>query len=223
LGRVEYVVLEIRNESAVEVFKQTSHLELNSGNYEVGPTLFGCCKVCLCEESPDDPLISPCICRGSCEFIHVSCLCNWINSKVKKELSDIVVSYNFSKFECEICKAPFPKTVTMKGRVIDMITVEKPQKPYVVLESVNAKEDRKERNLHVIFANEGHSLKVGRGHQCEMRINDISVSRVHAEMRFERNKFYIRDLSSKFGTLVKFREEFTVHDGLQLQYGRICL
>jgi hypothetical protein len=134
LGRVEYVVLEIRNEHCAEVFKQTSHLELNSGNYDVGAPLVGCCKVCLCDESTEeDPLISPCICRGSCEWIHVSCLRNWINSKVKKELSDIVVSYNFSKFECEICKAPFPKTVTMKGRVVEMITVEKPQKPYVVL------------------------------------------------------------------------------------------
>jgi predicted component of type VI protein secretion system len=88
---------------------------------------------------------------------------------------------------------------------------------------VNAKEDRRERNLHMIFANEGHSLKVGRGHQCEMRINDISVSRTHAEMRFERNQFFIRDLNSKFGTLVRFREELALRDGLQLQHGRICL
>jgi len=74
----------------------------------------------------------------------VGCLKNWINSKVKKELNDIVVSYNFSKFECEICKAPFPKTVTMmKGNILDMITIEKPEKPYVMLESVTGKEDNK--------------------------------------------------------------------------------
>lgn len=35
LGRVEYVVLEIRNETSTEVYKQTSHLELNTGNYVV--------------------------------------------------------------------------------------------------------------------------------------------------------------------------------------------
>jgi pSer/pThr/pTyr-binding forkhead associated (FHA) protein len=94
----------------------------------------------------------------------------------------------------------------MKGGVLDMITIEKPDKPYVVLESVNGKEDnKKERNLHMIFSNEGHSLKVGRGHQCEMRINDISVSRTHAEMCFHNNKFYIKDMKSKFGTIVKFK------------------
>lgn len=92
-----------------------------------------------------------------------------------------MLSYNFSKFECEICKAPFPKTVTIKGNILEMITIEKPAKPYIMLETVHAKEDnKKERNLHMIFSNEGVALKVGRGHQCEMRVNDISVSRVHA-------------------------------------------
>jgi pSer/pThr/pTyr-binding forkhead associated (FHA) protein len=36
----------------------------------------------------------------------------------------------------------------------------------------------------MIFSNEGQALKIGRGHQCEMRVNDISVSRTHAEVRF---------------------------------------
>ncbi len=58
----------------------------------------------------------------------------------------------------------------------------------------------------MIFSNEGAALKVGRGHQCEMRVNDISVSRTHAEVRFENNKFYIKDIKSKFGTLIKFKE-----------------
>lgn len=48
-----------------------------------------------------------------------------------------------------------------------MITIEKPEKPYLILESVNNKEDNKrQRNLHVVFANEDQTLKVGRGHQC---------------------------------------------------------
>jgi predicted component of type VI protein secretion system len=75
----------------------------------------------------------------------------------------------------------------------------------------------------MIFSNGGNPLKVGRGHQCEMRVNDISVSRVHAEVRFENNKFYLKDLKSKFGTLVKFREEFSIKDKIKLQYGRVCM
>lgn len=56
-----------------------------------------------------------------------------------------------------------------------------------------------------------------------MRVNDISVSRIHAEIRFENNKFYIKDLKSKFGTLVKFKEEFDVKEKVKLQYGRVCM
>ena len=98
-GRVEYIVLEIRNEEGTETFKQTSHLDTNTVNYKVETPLVGCCKISLSEESTEqDPLISPCLCKGSCEFVHVSCLKNWINSKVKKELGDIVLSINFSKF-----------------------------------------------------------------------------------------------------------------------------
>ena len=51
-------------------------------------------------------------------------------------------------------------------------------------------------------------MRLGRGHQCEIRVTDISVSRTHSEIRYEKGKFYVKDLKSKFGTLVKFREQF---------------
>ena len=41
-------------------------------------------------------------------------------------------------------------------------------------------------------------------------------------MRLEKGKFYVKDLKSKFGTLVKFREEFPLDDRIRLQYGRTC-
>lgn len=82
---MEYLVLEIRSEGKTEVHKKTSHLELNKGNHNVEVGLSGSCKICLCDESTeDDPLINPCKCKGSCELIHIGCLKNWINSKVKK-------------------------------------------------------------------------------------------------------------------------------------------
>jgi len=45
---------------------------------------------------------------------------------------------------------------------------------------------------------------------------------VHAEMRLENGKFYVKDLNSKFGTLIKFREEFEVKERMRIQYGRTC-
>jgi pSer/pThr/pTyr-binding forkhead associated (FHA) protein len=45
-------------------------------------------------------------------------------------------------------------------------------------------------------------VKLGRGHACEIRIADISVSRIHAKIQLVNGKFLLFDNNSKFGTLV---------------------
>ncbi len=46
-------------------------------------------------------------------------------------------------------------------------------------------------------------IKVGRGHDCQVRITDISVSRLHAFFRKStRGDFLLEDNGSKFGTLI---------------------
>ncbi len=46
-------------------------------------------------------------------------------------------------------------------------------------------------------------IKLGRSHECEIRITDVSVSRSHASLEKINGDFYIFDNKSKFGTLVK--------------------
>lgn len=48
----------------------------------------------------------------------------------------------------------------------------------------------------------------GRGHLCDIRISDISVSRLHAFIKYEDGNFVILDNNSKFGTLVKLLKPF---------------
>lgn len=87
-----------------------------------------------------------------------------------------------------------------------MLTIQKPNKPYIIFQNLNQKKersDKEEKNLHLITADENNVIKLGRGHQCEIRMTDISVSRIHAEIRFKNNQFYIVDNNSKFGTLIK--------------------
>ena len=43
---------------------------------------------------------------------------------------------------------------------------------------------------------------MGRGHDSEVRVNDISVSRCHAIINYRPDGIYIADNRSKFGTLV---------------------
>ena len=75
----------------------------------------------------------------------------------------------------------------------------------------------------MIYGNTGEVMKIGRGHQCELRVNDISVSRLHADMRFENDEFIVKDKQSKFGTLVKFKEEIELKDMSRIQCGRLLL
>ena len=58
-----------------------------------------------------------------------------------------------------------------------------------------------------------NGIKLGRGHDCEIRITDISVSRNHGIIKSIGNSFYIFDNKSKFGTLVK-------EDNLNLEIGK---
>jgi hypothetical protein len=50
LGRVEYLVIEIKDSKGTRTLKETSHLELNKDVLKVAPEeLTGSCKICLCE------------------------------------------------------------------------------------------------------------------------------------------------------------------------------
>ncbi len=53
-------------------------------------------------------------------------------------------------------------------------------------------------------------------------MTDISVSRSHAEIVYQKNNFYIKDTKSKFGTLIKLDEEIRLKENkfLKLQFGR---
>ena len=43
---------------------------------------------------------------------------------------------------------------------------------------------------------------VGRGTDCEIRLSDISVSRNHAVLSYEKGYWQLTDAKSKFGTLL---------------------
>lgn len=84
----------------------------------------------------------------------------------------------------------------------------------MVMESLPL-EKNTSRTIHVLgFSNEKPSFNMGRGHESEVRVNDISVSRCHAIIKYKPDGFYIEDNRSKFGTLVLLKESFP----LRLEY-----
>ena len=65
-------------------------------------------------------------------------------------------------------------------------------------------------------------MSVGRGHESEVRINDISVSRCHAIIKCRKDGFYIEDNLSKFGTIVLLKNTLRLAEDhtMAVQVGR---
>ena len=69
-------------------------------------------------------------------------------------------------------------------------------------------------------------FKIGRGHDSDIRVSDISVSRFHALIvKTEENELVIKDNNSKFGTLVCLQHPLLLSefDSIHLQAGRTLM
>jgi len=72
---------------------------------------------------------------------------------------------------------------------------------YILIESLN-NERNASRIIHLITPNEQkNQFRLGRGHEADVRVTDISVSRLHAFISCEKDGFFLQDNKSKFGTL----------------------
>ena len=246
LGRVEYRVREIKirkeegngNEFEVlttkeegpdcmsglpndEVFDATEQARQT----ESDPALT--CRYCFQRDISDDAmenlLINPCDCKGSSGMVHLVCLMNWIQYKIISKNTNNIATYSWKKLQCEVCTRNWPRSVRYQDEIRSLISVEKPDFPYIILEkqSADATNTLKANSLSLIVPSEDSPIKLGRGHQCDLRISDISVSRIHAFLKFENNSFLIFDNDSKFGTLIKLNKPYEVRtDKAAVQIGR---
>lgn len=95
----------------------------------------------------------------------------------------------------------------------------------MVLESLN-QEKNTSRIIHIIRPTpQKEVFKLGRGHESDLRINDISVSRCHAKIKLEKGKFMLEDNQSKFGTLVLIKQRTPLLPGFNkaVQVGRTVI
>lgn len=88
------------------------------------------------------------------------------------------------------------------GKQYKFYKYDKPEGTQMVLESL-FQDKNNQRIVHIIKPSAQKTVfKLGRGHESDLRINDISVSRCHAMIKLQDGKFLLEDNSSKFGTLV---------------------
>jgi pSer/pThr/pTyr-binding forkhead associated (FHA) protein len=79
---------------------------------------------------------------------------------------------------------------------------EKPSSEFMIMESVKS---APAKVIHVFFLDNTNEFKIGRSVETDMKIADISVSRIHAYIRIKQGKLTLEDNGSKFGTLVRIK------------------
>ena len=88
--------------------------------------------------------------------------------------------------------------------------IDKPTSEYMVMESVKS---APAKVIHVFFLQKTNEFRIGRSVDTDMKIADISVSRLHAYIQIKDGKMFIEDNGSKFGTLVKIRDPTEMVEG----------
>ena len=202
----------------------------DSSEYKNIPDDERICKICYSDDNDrvNNPLVHLCNCNGGLRFSHYLCIKKWMETKlqIKENEKKTVKSYNIKSFNCEICKTPYPFRFTINGidKPFELINLDKPVGcDYIILESLNQMKDNCNiKSIHVIKINDDE-LIIGRGHESDIRINDISVSRNHAQLKYnaEDGTILIRDLKSKFGTLILIKKPLLIKERtIHIQIGR---
>jgi hypothetical protein len=191
-------------------------------------------------------LISVCNCKGSLKYIHISCLTQWIQSKIEinyEYLNPNIFKIKVKNFSCEICRKYFPIFVnsTYSNGPIFLLEFLKSKKNFIffktkiisdemsiekIEESKNIKNDEEEfllielnkYNKSISFGRESKHLN----NKTTVVLDDISVSRKHCLIYYDEkiNNLRIKDLGSKFGTLLSMPGDIIInHSKLVLQKG----
>lgn len=168
-------------------------------------------------------MINICKCKGSMN-LHLNCLKMWIQSQlitnpIKGEEG---VSYTVKKFNCELCHEQYPITIKNKNNYFNLINYFIPENQnYIILQSLNSiKENEYPLSVHVLmFTDNESSFILGRGHESDIKINDICG--LHSRIYMKNGKYYIEDMGSKFGTLVLAKENLVeVEKNILYQIGK---
>ncbi|OMJ85858.1 hypothetical protein SteCoe_12773 [Stentor coeruleus] len=213
-GRVKYTVKELRsspNEDMVNAKEVEVDTEGNS------------CKICLSEViEPDNPLVSCCHCAGTMKYIHIQCLRMCVAALMTVKNNEKCITYTWKSMSCSLCGEPFSNALRANGILYHILSVQRPEIPYFIIEASSIHGNN--RGMQIVSLKNSESVMLGRGHDSDMRISDISVSRIHARIKFHQGQFLLEDHNSKFGTLVQVNEiELVPDERLALQCGRSLL
>mmetsp|Transcript_22689 Transcript_22689/g.52109 ORF Transcript_22689/g.52109 Transcript_22689/m.52109 type:complete len:676 (-) Transcript_22689:289-2316(-) len=184
------------------------------------------CYMCFDEEdTPPNPLISPCKCLGSTRYVHLNCLRKWHTADADNQicfLSSVDVT-------CSVCKTTFKSDVKLRdGRTVKLFksTLEP---PYVSL-LVATKHEMAQRLFNTRFQlsfstllkpdgrNGTRPLLLGRSSGSDMVLDYRTVSARHATIRFKNGQFLFTDAGSSNGSYLYLRRPVELVSGQSVQF-----
>mmetsp|Transcript_2878 Transcript_2878/g.4330 ORF Transcript_2878/g.4330 Transcript_2878/m.4330 type:complete len:598 (+) Transcript_2878:200-1993(+) len=195
------------------------------------------CYICFDEaDTPSNPLIAPCKCKGDTRYLHLNCFQKW-NSKIAENKVCVVLN-NKGVRACGICMTPYKASVTLpSGEIISLLQSPLPP-PYICFAVVT-----KHQNNENLFSTQfqlsfssvlkfGGScgtrpLIIGRSRASDMVLDYRTVSTRHAAVKYVNGKFYYSDMNSSNGSYLYLREPLTLPFGeaVYLKWGSnvVCL
>lgn len=202
-----------------------------------GPDSEPKCRICLgtFEETDEEIIQAPCLCRGSTGRIHRSCLGQWLS--MKYGLADLKDDGRYLSYKppcCEVCKTEFPHVISV-GPGAEQIPLlqglPNVSPPFIVLSIPRSIGEDKARpfgeRICYAPAQSADALSLGRSKDCHLRLDDVTVSRVHATITFVDGAFVVKDNDTRFSTLIKPTEAELLPNSssepLEVQMGRTVL
>ena len=75
--------------------------------------------------------------------------------------------------------------VTSEGKIFDIVDISKPEdgSPYLILEDFN--ENMQFIGVFILRLGGKNTFTIGRAHDADIRVSDISVSRQHAQLQYD--------------------------------------
>ena len=184
------------------------------------------CRICFgCNSSKENPLLLICKCH---DYLHFECLKLYFMSKLKIVESErgAVTTYIFEKCNCEICLTPYPTRFRIPkfDKIYDLVDISLPSEyDYMILESLDYSKDGKNLKLIHLIQFKEDKIYIGRHTLNDIIDNDISVSRFHSVLKYNRENGYIllENRSEKFGSLVLVRGNIKMRNkAIHFQVGR---
>jgi hypothetical protein len=164
------------------------------------------------------------------KYIHLDCLKHWLQTSifVKIEDNEDCSIYLYKTPECELCKTKYTDLIRHKGKLYEILDLKNDFNNYLIIESITLDKNQNKYLYVVNLDQPNNKISIGRGHDCQILLSDISVSRWHCFLTIDKKSknIYIHDNNSKFGTLILVQTKDLIMSfqlKLSIQIGRTYL